>query len=447
MIIHSIPFIDEEFVRQEKKRTTLDWREFRLDYHPEPTSFPFDMVDEKTIITIRDVNFGGKLVFPLAKKLEFYQKICHQTACFIDLEIENYQQTPIPSEKLIISHHHCKTFDKSELENIIEKANSISAKYLKIAVPITYYSQLNDIPNLLLQSNKPVIFVGMGKLGKVARMLANHLGSAGFYVSSEGNPTANGQLTINETDKFNLRFHNQNTKIGGLIGGEQVYDSLGMKFYNQYFREKRINAAYFPFPVADLPDFKNWISECPFRAQFYGFSITMPHKKAFITPQNLLPAINYINFASNFMENTDIFAFQNSFSYLNIKKNDSILILGSGGSAEAVLYQFHKTHKISMLARNEKRKLELKKYRFSAVTENQFNVVINCTPVQSDEMIALNETFQFNSVIDLPYQSQNTSLIDYCIKYKIPYVDGKMFWNWQAEKQLEWFLKTIAEKC
>jgi 3-dehydroquinate dehydratase type I len=446
MIIHSIPFLNEEFVRQEKKRTTLDWHEFRLDYHKKPTLFPLDLIDEKTIITIRDIASGGKYGFPQAKKIEFYQKICEQSGCLVDFEIENYQQTQIPSENLILSHHNFKTFDKSKVEAIIKKANSISAKYLKIAVPIDNYSQLNDISCLISKSNKAVLFVGMGKLGKIARFLANHLGSAGFYVGSAGFATASGQLTTNDVDKFNLRDIDSSTKIGGLIGGEQVYDSMGMKFYNQYFQKNTINAVYFPFPVTDLPDFKNWISSCSFRYKFYGFSVTMPFKKAFISAQSKLPTINIINFHNHFTGNTDIIAFKKSFAYLGIQKNDSALILGSGGSAEAVLYQFNKTHKISILARNEKRKMELEKYRFYPVNEKKYDVLVNCTPIQSAEIFQLLEKVQFNSVIDLPYQSQNTSLIDYCMKHKIPFVDGKMFWNWQAEKQLQWFMKMIVGK-
>lgn len=36
-------------------------------------------------------------------------------------------------------------------------------------------------------------------------------------------------------------------------------------------------------------------------------------------------------------------------------------------------------------------------------------------------------------------------LIQICKKEKRKFVDGKMFWNWQAEKQLEEFIKEIIK--
>ncbi len=48
-----------------------------------------------------------------------------------------------------------------------------------------------------------------------------------------------------------------------------------------------------------------------------------------------------------------------------------------------------------------------------------------------------------NKVIDLPYGGKKTPLIQNCVKNNIPFVDGKLFWSWQAEKQLKEFLKYI----
>ena len=49
----------------------------------------------------------------------------------------------------------------------------------------------------------------------------------------------------------------------------------------------------------------------------------------------------------------------------------------------------------------------------------------------------------FEKIIDLPYKEKNTLLIKHCIENEIDYVDGKMFWKWQAKSQLKKFLNEI----
>ena len=46
-------------------------------------------------------------------------------------------------------------------------------------------------------------------------------------------------------------------------------------------------------------------------------------------------------------------------------------------------------------------------------------------------------------IIDLPYTDKKTPLIQKCEQKNIPFVDGKMFWKWQAEKQLEMFCNVV----
>jgi hypothetical protein len=39
-------------------------------------------------------------------------------------------------------------------------------------------------------------------------------------------------------------------------------------------------------------------------------------------------------------------------------------------------------------------------------------------------------------MIDLPYvKEESTATINRCIELNIPYIDGKTFWNYQAERQ------------
>jgi len=51
----------------------------------------------------------------------------------------------------------------------------------------------------------------------------------------------------------------------------------------------------------------------------------------------------------------------------------------------------------------------------------------------------------FKKVIDLPYQEKDTELIEFCQQNNLPYIDGKQFWQWQTERQLNKFLTEIKQ--
>ncbi|HHE39290.1 MAG TPA: type I 3-dehydroquinate dehydratase, partial [Candidatus Cloacimonetes bacterium] len=279
MIILSIPFLNKQFVQKtvEKYRNKFELLEFRLDYNKNFTEFPDNLIDKKAIITIRDISEGGKSEILFSEKIEYYKKVIANHNCLVDLEINRYQKTSINPDDLILSYHNFSdTLRIEKLKEIINYSNSIPSKFLKIAVNIDKYSELFEISYLISKSNKPVIFAGMGKLGKISRLLFQQFGAVGTFVGLDFFPTANGQLTIKEVEKYYLQKISKSTKIGGIVGGKQVEKSLGIFFYNDYFRKNKIDAVYLPFVVEDLNDFWKWMEKS--RIDFYGFSITMPFK-------------------------------------------------------------------------------------------------------------------------------------------------------------------------
>lgn len=58
MIIRSIPFLSRDFVHHHGKSKTGWWKEFRLDFHQTHWN-SLELVDEKTILTLRDPAEGG----------------------------------------------------------------------------------------------------------------------------------------------------------------------------------------------------------------------------------------------------------------------------------------------------------------------------------------------------------------------------------------------------
>ncbi|MCK4654899.1 MAG: type I 3-dehydroquinate dehydratase [Candidatus Cloacimonetes bacterium] len=457
MIILSIPYLSNKFIQKQVEKARIDWKEFRLDFHRNYKDFPQKFIDSKTIITFRDATEGGINQISFNEKISYYQELILKYNCLVDCEILLYKNQCIPTSNLVLSYHDfSENLDIKKLKQIIKKSNSIPSKYLKLAVKITKYTQLNLISNLIQTSNKPVLFAGIGKLGKISRILYQFISAEETYIGLEDYPTANGQITENEAEKYDLTKVSKNTQIGGIVGGEQVENSLGLIFYNQYFQSNKIDAIYLTFVVKDFNDFWKWINTCKFKNKFYGFSITMPFKKkSEFRNQNSkdkkFPVTNLYLPKSDEVFNTDIIAFKNAIKYLNIKKDEKILIYGTGAMAETALISFIDFDSIYLSGRNIVKGKELtSQYSRTFIHEDSinqkgFDVIINCTPIgmNNEDFLKKTKLLLPKKVIDLPYIKKNTLLINYCIENEIEYVDGEKFWKWQAESQIEKFIIAI----
>ena len=458
MIIYSIPVRSINYKYKHPK--FCDLIELRLDYLENPTHYQLCHLNQKTILTIRDFNEGGIKFCQLENKISYYKKAISSTNCLVDLEINNFTNE-IPAKNLIISYHNFKEiFDPKELEKIIIDSNKLSAKYLKIAVNITSYYQFLILEYLIKLSNKPVILVGMDKLGKLSRLLYKHLGSVATYIAEAKNKTANGQLTIEEAKRFYLDKLSSKTLIGGLIGGKQVYHSLGLSFYNNYFVKHKLDSVYFPFEVDDFDDFWFWINNS--KIIFYGFSITMPHKSEISKHLRISSKFQVHNLYIPSQEkilNTDMLAFGSAFDYLKINKTDKIMIVGTGNTAETALFALQDFHNVIICGRNSYSGAFLaKKYsrKFYHLTDKieQIDLLINCTSIGLEnedfwietKLNKEDQTFSNIKVIDLPYAKKISSLITHCHKKAFKYADGGMFWKWQAERQLIEFCQAINAK-
>lgn len=459
MIILSIPYKSEEFVKNLPNVNNFDFIEFRLDYHPVPLTFPKELINPKTIITIRD---DSEKETPSAQeistpeKIEYYTKVIEENNCFVDVELSLLVDTSVSdfvkkySKNIILSHHNFSPETNFEsLKKVIQYSNKIPSAYTKTAVSISRYDDLLKLKEVNKLSENPLISVGMGKLGKISRILYKHLGSVGTFIGANDAPTASGQLTTEEAKLYNLTNLNENTKIGGIIGGEQASESLGLKFYNNYFAEKKLNAVYLPFATKDLSELKEWILKSGIK--FYGFSVTMPYKEEVgIGRKEIGEKFSAANLwlpETDEFFNTDLIAFEKSFKYLELKKDDKILIYGSGATAETALFALKNYCNVFVSGRNtEKTNFLADKYSRKVLSEyskTEINLFINCTPIVAGAEKFAKEKFsnQNIKVIDLPYSDKKTSLIENCIKEKIPYIDGEIFWEYQSEKQLIEFRK------
>ena len=455
MLILSIPYLNNAFLEDQVKRTGLEWIEYRLDYNSEYKKLPEKYINSKTIITVRDISEGGVKQIPRKEKTEFYGKVINKFDCLVDYELSQYKNQDIPAQNLILSYHDfSEILDIQKLEKVVDISNSKAAKYLKIAVNISNYIDLNFIEKIIRKSNKPVIFAALGKLGKIGRILHKHLGADSTFVGLTQYKTADGQLTEEEAAILQLKDISDKTALGGIVGGEQVWQSLGLEFYNTIFKKRKHNAIYLPFFTDDLSDFINWFNSTDFKDRFFGFSVTMPFKKEItklFDPQDLIDhPINLFLPRSKKIFNSDIEAFLKCMHYLNIKPENKILVFGAGATTESALIALS-GYNIFITSRNEHKGMELAvKYSrefisISEIDNLEFVVLINCTPLgtnNEDVLVKLRIKLP-EKIIDLPYKEKNTLLIKHCIENEIDFVDGKTFWKWQADSQLKKFLNEL----
>lgn len=446
MIVLSIPFQKDIEIPDDYS----GWKEYRLDYNSNPESFEKKLVDEQTIITIRDPQEGGINPFPIKKKIDLYINYIKDRNCLVDLELENHKFAKnLPAQNTLLSwHYFSENWDCDLIKQKIEKAISLKPRLVKIALKISLYTQFIQIAEILKSYNYPIIFVGMGLLGKQSRLLYNQLNSRATYIGLNEIPTASGQLTLSEAEQYNLFELNSETKIGGLIGGEQVYHSLGLKFYNDYFKRNSLNAIYLPLPVTQLKDFIKW--QNTFSHSDYGYSITMPFKTEM---SKMIKAdeqnINLYLPKQKRSFNTDKIALQKAIAYLKMKQNDKILIYGSGATAEMALQVLESYSNIFLESRNSETKdqQQIRYERLGHKRANFYDLIINCTPMgmKGEDFLKSTGLSVATKYIDLPYSAKQTPLSEFCLANNIDFVDGKMFWEWQADKQLAEFSEALQE--
>ena len=124
-------------------------------------------------------------------------------AAFVDVEVESdaqYKNAILEKARssgcrLIVSYHNFeKTPQKTKLEQIISQCFESGADVAKIACMI--HSEKDNARLLgLLNEERPLVVVGLGKKGKISRIAAPFLGNAFTYASlSKGKETAKGQM-------------------------------------------------------------------------------------------------------------------------------------------------------------------------------------------------------------------------------------------------------------
>lgn len=178
----------------------------------------------------------------------------------------------------------------------------------------------------------------------------------------------------------------------GLIG-YPLGHSKSPEIFAQLFKQHNIQGSYELYPLQDINSLRSWLATMP---HLVGFNITIPHKKTIIPfldkvskEAEVIGAVNTVKITrtNNTIDlhghNTDYFGFKTSLaSFLGDNIPNKALILGTGGSSNAVAYALTQIGiaytKVSRIKR------DASFITYTDVTSDvikQYNLIINTTPL------------------------------------------------------------------
>tara|TARA_B100001758_G_C18308866_1_gene556634 strand:+ start:127 stop:846 length:720 start_codon:yes stop_codon:yes gene_type:complete len=238
-------------------------------------------------------------------------------------------------------------------------------------------------------------------------------------------------------------------KIYGLIGKQLTHSFSKAYFKKKFEKEKITDAKYINFEISDI----NNIDYIVKKYKPSGLNITIPFKEAIIPKLDYLSqeaeqigAVNTINFLNNKLigHNTDVIGFKNSITPF-LKKNDSALILGNGGSAKAVKFALRQLN-VHYQTVNRNSKFDYTDLKEKDILKNR--VIINTTPLGLYPKIYQHPIIPYNAInsnhllYDLIYNPHETFFLKYGKNKNAQIKNGCEMLEIQAEKSWDiWFNK------
>ncbi len=242
-------------------------------------------------------------------------------------------------------------------------------------------------------------------------------------------------------------------RVFGLIGFP-VTHSFSKTFFANKFKEDRIkDAVYELFPLQNLSEFGQLIRK---NINLKGLNVTIPYKQTIIPFLNILSdeateigAVNVIRINTIkrqiFLEgyNTDHYGFAESIKpHLRIHHQNA-LILGTGGSAQAVAYALKKLKiNVTFVSRTpENGALDYQALDSSVIESHQ--IIINCSPVGMHKLSGQKPELPYNQLTskhllyDLVYNPAETEFLKAGKKYGAKTMNGLQMLHIQAEKSWE----------
>ena len=232
----------------------------------------------------------------------------------------------------------------------------------------------------------------------------------------------------------------------GLVGKNISYSFSRGYFTDKFEKEKR-NFIYENFDLAFISEFPTLITNT---GELGGLNVTIPYKETIIPYLDkiskkaaLIGAVNTIKITKNGKlkgYNTDWYGFKKSLQPLLKSHHKNALILGTGGAAKAVAFAL-KNLNISYTFVSRKPAInEIGYENLTSTIFDQFQIVINCTPLGTIPNIAARPEIPFQYLTskhiayDLVYNPAETTFLKLAAERGAVTKNGYDMLVFQAEK-------------
>jgi len=230
---------------------------------------------------------------------------------------------------------------------------------------------------------------------------------------------------------------------------------LGNFFHNTLYKKLNLKFIYKPIKIETAKQLSNIVKAIKI-LDIKGCSVSMPHKSKIINflddlsvHANRIGAVNTVVNYNGFLKgfNTDFDSVLKIIKDLNLKKEDKILIIGTGGMAKVFFYVLNllKIFNFDICYRKNK-KINFKHGKIYPLKKLnklicRYDYIINCTPVgmkgKSEKLFDYKKIKPKSFIIDCISNPVFTNLTNYCAKNKIEFIPGYKFSYLQSLKQFK----------
>ena len=204
----------------------------------------------------------------------------------------------------------------------------------------------------------------------------------------------------------------------GLIG-YPLGHSFSIGYFNEKFANENIDAQYINFEIPSIDNLVEVLSSNP---QLRGLNVTIPYKEQVIryldsiSPEaQAIGAVNVIRVSQKGNQtllrgfNSDVIGFTKSIEPLLERYHRKALILGTGGAAKAVDYGLKSLGLETQMVSRSRKTGAITYDDVKAETIEEYNVLVNCTPLGLYPNVDLCPT--------LPYNAMNSRTLLYDLLY------------------------------
>ncbi len=442
--------------------------ELRLDYLSQPpAALPklknfLELHPEATFIaTCRRAANGGKFKGTVAAQVAILRKAAECGFQLADLELQSAEALKAVDLKdlydrigLIVSYHDFRATKK--LNEQLEAMKHFPADFYKIVSTATNLHD-NVVMMKFLEAHSgshEMVGLCMGEQGIISRVLGVRAGSVFTFASAvRGEETALGQVPAGELrDVYRIDMVDQATQVYG-VAGDPLEHSLSPVMMNAAFRRETVNAVYLALHAKSLKDLLACVQEIPIR----GLSVTMPYKQQILEVLENSDALTKQVGACNTVVrgaggqlygfNTDVAGIVVPLEQRMHLAGARVLIVGAGGVARAGAFglkakgaEVFITNRTPEKAQALARQVKAKYLKRADVAKQQFDVIINATPVgmNGSKQSPLNED-ELNTkyVFDLVYTPAETPLLKMARAKDIQVIPGLEMFVQQGARQFE----------